>query len=204
MKLVLSSSTDIFCCGIIDNNSNILTSIYVKEKKIQDKILKIIDFIKVLGYEYDSIGIDVGPGGFTGLRIGFSVIKTISFIKKIPVYGAYSLDLIRYNTVSDRVVSGIDGNGRIFLRVYEKENKSDIFDFTITEALKFIEDKKLYDYEFIGNAFLNYSKYFSNLRINDRFYYPTVDSFSKCLVGPYNYEILPYYGRKSQAEELKC
>jgi len=199
LTLAISSSTNVFSAGIIDNDK-VLCSVYFREKKVQDKILKVIDFIRSFVDDIDSLAVDIGPGGFTGLRIGLSVIKTISFVKKIPIYTAYSLDLIRANTISNKVISGIDANGRIFVRVYDS-NVSDIFDIKVEDLVNMINEKKLDDYELIGDGFIKYDSYFKSLKINNIFYFPTIESFPKVWHGPYDYSILPYYGRKSQAEE---
>ncbi|MBN2073263.1 MAG: tRNA (adenosine(37)-N6)-threonylcarbamoyltransferase complex dimerization subunit type 1 TsaB [Actinobacteria bacterium] len=43
--------------------------------------------------DIDCFGVNVGPGDFTGTRIGISVIKTFAMIRKRPAYGFNSLDL---------------------------------------------------------------------------------------------------------------
>lgn len=42
----------------------------------------------------DAFAIDRGPGSFTGLRIGFSLLKGFLAVRKRPCYGALSLDMI--------------------------------------------------------------------------------------------------------------
>lgn len=44
--------------------------------------------------EMDAYAIGLGPGSFTGLRIGFSVLKGLLVAHRRPVYGISSLDLI--------------------------------------------------------------------------------------------------------------
>lgn len=44
--------------------------------------------------DIDAFAIDRGPGSFTGLRIGFSLLKGFLVAKKKPCYGALSLDMI--------------------------------------------------------------------------------------------------------------
>lgn len=44
--------------------------------------------------DIDAFAIDRGPGSFTGLRIGFSLLKGFLAVKKRPCYGAFSLDMI--------------------------------------------------------------------------------------------------------------
>lgn len=42
----------------------------------------------------DAWAIDRGPGSFTGLRIGFSLLKGFLAVRKRPCYGALSLDIM--------------------------------------------------------------------------------------------------------------
>lgn len=42
----------------------------------------------------DAFAIDRGPGSFTGLRIGFSLLKGFLTLRKRPCYGALSLDIM--------------------------------------------------------------------------------------------------------------
>ena len=44
--------------------------------------------------EIDAFAIDRGPGSFTGLRIGFSLLKGFLAVRKRPCYGALSLDMM--------------------------------------------------------------------------------------------------------------
>ena len=44
--------------------------------------------------DVDAFAIDRGPGSFTGLRIGFSLLKGFLAVRKRPCYGALSLDMM--------------------------------------------------------------------------------------------------------------
>ncbi len=45
----------------------------------------------------DAYALSIGPGSFTGLRIGVAVIKAFGFVYKKPVIAIPSLDILAYN-----------------------------------------------------------------------------------------------------------
>ncbi len=47
--------------------------------------------------QVDAIAIDIGPGSFTGLRIGLAFVKALAFSLKKPVLGVPSLDVLVSN-----------------------------------------------------------------------------------------------------------
>lgn len=47
--------------------------------------------------DIDLIAVNKGPGSFTGVRIGVAAAKGLADVKKIPVYGASTLESMAYN-----------------------------------------------------------------------------------------------------------
>lgn len=56
--------------------------------------------------DLDGIAVDIGPGSFTGVRIGLSVARTMAQILKISLIGITSLDCLTYNVLSDNNDNG--------------------------------------------------------------------------------------------------
>ena len=44
--------------------------------------------------DIEAIAVDIGPGSFTGLRIGLSFVKALAFPRRIPVVGVPSMDVL--------------------------------------------------------------------------------------------------------------
>lgn len=73
--------------------------------------------------ELGVIAVDVGPGLFTGMRVGLSAAKAMAFGLRIPMIGISSLDLLAFpHRRSDRViVPVIDARkGEVFSAMYRQ------------------------------------------------------------------------------------
>jgi tRNA threonylcarbamoyladenosine biosynthesis protein TsaB len=53
-----------------------------------------------------AVAVGVGPGPFTGLRVGLVTARTLAFVLDIPVYGVCTLDVLALEAVDRGAVGG--------------------------------------------------------------------------------------------------
>jgi len=171
--LGVDSSSKVGAVGLADEYG-ILGEINIKLVHRHSKeLLSIIDYLfKQTGRsvkELDGIAVSVGPGSFTGLRIGLSTVKTFAQILQIPVIGLSSLDILAYNLnlAENWLIPIIDAKrDRVYTATYKRWDQDIISQKvsedkalhieTLMEELKTIDSNVVFN--FIGNSALIASK----------------------------------------------
>ena len=59
----------------------------------------------VVRQDLTAVGVGVGPGPFTGLRVGLVTARTLAFVLEIPVYGVCTLDVLAVEAADSRAVT---------------------------------------------------------------------------------------------------
>ncbi len=87
--------------GLVLDNGKILCRTIDAKSKHSENVLKTIDEMceegNVLFRDIDKVAIVVGPGSFTGIRIGVAIIKALGSVNtNLKVYPITSLELMAY------------------------------------------------------------------------------------------------------------
>ncbi|MBR5033625.1 MAG: tRNA (adenosine(37)-N6)-threonylcarbamoyltransferase complex dimerization subunit type 1 TsaB [Treponema sp.] len=107
------------------NEDKTCTAIYDIGMRQSETLVPAIDFVlekcSLAKNELDYTTLTIGPGSFTGLRLGISALKAIECAAGTPVYGISSLETYAfpYASLGLPVLSCIDANkDRFFAGVY--------------------------------------------------------------------------------------
>lgn len=96
--LGIDTSTDSVSVAIGDGPRVMAQSEAVSDRQHCEALVPMIDFVRqqagVSFREIGAIAVDIGPGLFTGLRVGVAAAKAIAFSLDLPVIGICSLDAL--------------------------------------------------------------------------------------------------------------
>ena len=104
------------------------------DELIKEKNLEIKDVNKV--------AVCVGPGSFTGTRIGVTIAKVLAYSLNIPIVTLTSLDLIGLNLDEESYV-GVEENNGYFICKYNKKQIGDITYMKSKDYDEFIVDNEV-------------------------------------------------------------
>lgn len=92
MILLMDTSTGTCKLTLIDADEVLLVDEWQADRTLADGLLaRLENALKQVGSEWNgltAIGVFMGPGSFTGLRIGMSIANTLSDSLNIPIVGA--------------------------------------------------------------------------------------------------------------------
>ena len=83
----------------------------------------------VVRHDLTALGVGVGPGPFTGLRVGLVTARTLAHVLEIPVYGACTLDVLAVEAVDtgavhdDFVVATDARRKEVYLATYDADGR---------------------------------------------------------------------------------
>jgi tRNA threonylcarbamoyladenosine biosynthesis protein TsaB len=112
----------------IGGHEGILGAVYSSRgKRHAETLAPAIEFLcrqtRVELKDLGAVAVDIGPGMFTGLRVGIAAGKALAHARRLPMIGIPSLDLLAFQPrfSSRRIVCAIDaGRGEIFHASYRQ------------------------------------------------------------------------------------
>ena len=133
------------------NEDKVCVTSYDIGMKQSEILVTAIDYalstVELTTSELDYTALTIGPGSFTGLRLGISALKAIQLAYDVPVYGISSLEAYAYsmNNVFDMpIISAIDAHKECFY-AYIKNNNSILLEEGDYPITKIIEEVSKFD-----------------------------------------------------------
>ena len=130
MKILsIDTSSDICGISLLEDNKLILQNDICTGKTHSENLMPQIDktFTKtnLTINDIDLIVTNIGPGSFTGIRIGIAISKSFNDAKNITTIGISSLESLIYNSKNSGIIASIipANNDDFYFAIYNTENK---------------------------------------------------------------------------------
>lgn len=114
----------------VATDKKLLAELTLQTKLTHSEVLmphieQILSMTKVKKNELDAIAVSIGPGSFTGLRIGLATAKTIAYALDIPIIGVSTLAALAYHyPVGDVYIAPLldAQKGNVYISLYTWED----------------------------------------------------------------------------------
>lgn len=126
-SLFIDTSSNYINVYLIENNIVVYNKFIIVEKDMSNKILPLIrsafESVSFSINDLDRIFVTIGPGSFTGLRIGLTFAKTAAWGLNIPIYPISTLEyLASIYTKKKRIIPIIDARrGNVFVGYFDND-----------------------------------------------------------------------------------
>ena len=129
MKVLAIDTSSKLCSVAILEDTNLIKKLELDNglthsETLMPLIKQLLNECKLSLNDIDLLVSDIGPGSFTGIRIGVSTCKAFSDSLNIPCVGVSSLEVLAYNIKDDGIIcSTIDcKNDNCYFALYQLNN----------------------------------------------------------------------------------
>lgn len=220
LVLGIDTSTKVGSVALFDEKKGLLAELVINVKtNHSDTIMNAIDYIMNMTgtkvEEINRIAVTLGPGSFTGIRIGIAIAKAMVFGKSTDIVAINTLDLLAAEISQDGLIMPlIDAKkGRAYYSIFENnKGMKRVLEYKDGEIEDFLQGYKNSNIIFTGDGSFNYKELISEIMgenakfINRSRTYPKASILAEraILLEPVNDILLePYYHSKTQAEREK-
>lgn len=155
ISLFLDTSTKYLCIGLAKDNQ-IFYKFQQEAIKKQSELTipflqKALEENGLTLNQIDEVNVTIGPGSFTGIRIGMCIAKVLASTNNIPLKAISSLNA--YASLGKKIVILDAKAKRVYLGIYNNNEK--IIDETVIEISKLEELLSIYsDYDVVLDSYL--------------------------------------------------
>lgn len=175
--VVLAIETSTSACSVALQVGGNINQLYQEGNNLHSKCLlimvdQLLNQFSITIQDIELIAAGVGPGAFTGLRIGVGVAQGLAYSHSIPVVGVSSLQALAMSVDAKQeemvVIAGLDARmSEIYWTVFRKKMGAPLAELLTSHQLgapQSLEFPKIVferPVTFIGNAWLTYLSNFS-------------------------------------------
>ena len=155
ISLFLDTSTKYLCIGIAKDHKVIYKFQQEAIKKQSELTIpflqKALSEVNITLNDIDEVNVTIGPGSFTGIRIGMCIAKVLASMKNIPLKAISSLNA--YASLGKKIVILDAKAKRVYLGIYNNNEK--VIDECVVEIETLKEMLNDYpDYDVVLDSFL--------------------------------------------------
>ena len=128
MKILAIDTTSKICSVALLEDDKIIDEINLDSglthsENLMPLVKEILEKNQIELKEINLIGVDVGPGSFTGIRIGVASVKAMAEVWNIPVASVTSLETLARNVeTTNPIVSLIDArNNQVYMGIFDNQ-----------------------------------------------------------------------------------
>lgn len=230
MKILSIDTSSRICSVAVLEDNNVIIEKNIDDslthsQKLMPMIDNILNELNMKLTDFDLFSCSVGPGSFTGVRIGVSTVKAFCDVTNVPVTSVSSLEGLAYNTLSSNIESNstivcslIDAkNDNVYCGIFKNESDEfvqleDLCAKNINEVLNLLDKYSSSSILFVGDGAVCHEslilgKFRNSLFVEDELNKQTsvsigiagFNKYNKGIYGDSN-SLSPLYLRKSQAE----
>lgn len=129
MKILCIDTSSKFCSVAILEDTTLINKLELNNglthsETLMPLVKKLLEESKLTLKDINLLVSDIGPGSFTGIRIGVATCKAFSDSLNIPCIGISSLEALAYNIKNDGLICSTIGckNDNCYFALYELTN----------------------------------------------------------------------------------
>lgn len=109
MLLTFDTASPTVCVAVLDGDEVLAELVSPEAMRHGEQLAPLIEQALAQAgatrLDITAIGVGVGPGPFTGLRVGLVTARTLAFVLDVPVHGVCSLDVLAIEAVDTGAVA---------------------------------------------------------------------------------------------------
>ena len=220
MKILCIDTSSKLCSVAILEDKELIKKIELNNglthsESLMPNIKNVFEDARLTINDINLIVCDIGPGSFTGIRIGIATAKAFSDSLNIPTIGISSLECLAHNAQKTGIICSIidSKNNNCYFALYKFENgKYVVLNFPEATSIDNLIEllKTNYSSEsiyFVGDGAIIYKEQIKNILKNYEFNATDLDIYNLGVAGLEKYlnlgkgeKILPLYLKKTQAQ----